>query len=134
MIKRLNIFIILIIWQWWHPKGPLSKNLHNNLYKYLFLRWDVDAIWRILKVVVFFFCRENNFRHTLLYQAQYSTSQKFGHTFLFIWMRKCVQTFDWYCILNLNTCLEGIYNLLTSDEGRALKEKQSECPKKHAAG
>ena len=27
----------------------------------------------------------------------YSTSQKFGHTFSFNWMRRCVQTFDWYC-------------------------------------
>ena len=29
----------------------------------------------------------------------YSTSQKFGHTFPSPWMRKCVQTFDWYCSL-----------------------------------
>ena len=31
----------------------------------------------------------------------YSTSQKFGHTFLFPWMKTWVQTFDWYCM-----CLE----------------------------
>ena len=29
--------------------------------------------------------------------SAYSTSQKFEHTFPFPWMRKCVQTFDWYC-------------------------------------
>ena len=27
----------------------------------------------------------------------YSTSQKFGRTFQCTWMRKCLQTFDWYC-------------------------------------
>lgn len=27
-----------------------------------------------------------------------STSEKSGHTFPFNWMRRCLQTFDWYCI------------------------------------
>ena len=31
------------------------------------------------------------------YRFTYSTSQKFGHTFSFNLMRRCVQTFDWYC-------------------------------------
>ena len=32
----------------------------------------------------------------------YSTSQKFGHTFTFNSLRKCVQTFDWFCTYMMN--------------------------------
>ena len=49
------------------------------------------------------FCFGQNTQNTKIY----STSQKFGHSFPFTSMRKCVQTFDRYCIFSLSS--GGIY-------------------------
>lgn len=41
---------------------------------------------------------------TSTYPHIYSGSQKFGHTFLFKGMARCVQPFDWYCVQYI-TCI-----------------------------